>query len=111
MTYVYYIDGKKFTTDEYNVIPLFDVSSPDENTPAYENLETGQKLWCIKDGIWHRLSGPARTKSNGTYEFWLNDKYYETVKEWIKEHPNPDLYFHNIGVFTETDKILWFLQN
>jgi hypothetical protein len=111
MRYIYYVDGEKFITDSYDAILVSEISSPDENTPAYEVLETGQKLWCEKGWRWHRLTGPARICFNGRDEFWLNDKLYENIQEWLKEHPNPDLYFHNIGVFTETDKIIWYLQN
>jgi hypothetical protein len=111
MKYVYYIDGKKFTTDELSKIPWKEISPFDENTPAVENLKTGIKFWCEKGYIFHRLTGPVRIFSDGKYNFWLNNKYYDNVKEWIKDHPNPDLYFDAIGVFTETDKVLWFLQN
>jgi hypothetical protein len=110
MTYVYYIDGNKFTTDDYADIPMHDISSPDENTPAYENLLTGYKVWCEKGFSWHRLTGPAYIDANGFKEFWLNDKEYKNDEEWIKDHPNPDLYFDAIGL-TETDRVLWFLQN
>jgi hypothetical protein len=109
--YVYYIDGEKFTTKYYAKIPFMHVTSLNENTPAVENLKTGYKVWSKKGFIWHRLTGPARIFPDGKEQFWLNDKSYENVKEWIKDHPNPDLYFDAIGVFTETDKVLWFLQN
>jgi hypothetical protein len=109
---IYYIDGKKFTTnDKWATLSRYHLSSPDEQTPAYENLETGLKLWSLKGQICHRLTGPAIIRSDGSEEFHLNGFYYKNVKEWIKNHPNPDLYFHNIGIFTETDKVLWFLQN
>jgi hypothetical protein len=110
MKYIYYIDGKKFTTHN-GYIPWSKFSSPDENTPAWENLSTGFKLWCRRVRILHRLTGPAKIFPDGKKEFWLDEKHYQTIKEWINNHPNPDLYFHNIGVFTETDKVLWFLQN
>jgi hypothetical protein len=108
--YVYYIDSKQFTTENYNKIPWKEISSPDENTPALE-YPSRYKLWCKKRNICHRLAGPARIWSDGDKRFYLNGKYYNNIREWIKEHPNPDLYFHNIGVFTKTDKVLWFLQN
>jgi hypothetical protein len=108
---IYYVDGKKFVTKIYDDIPWLDISSPDENTPAYENKITGDRVWCMINLIRHRLTGPARMYSDGTEEFYLNGKCYENVKDWLKDHPNPNLYFHNIGVFTETDKVLWFLQN
>jgi hypothetical protein len=110
MRYIYYIDGQKFITNNHDEIPHYEFSSPNENTPAYENLKTGQKLWCLKGYRWHRLTGPALIHRTGC-DYWIEGEYYETVKEWLTDHPNPDLYFHNIGVFTETDKILWFLQN
>jgi hypothetical protein len=59
----------------------------------------------------HRLTGPARIWPDGFGEFYLNYNYYENVHDWLKDHPNPDLYFNAIGIKTETDKILWFLQN
>jgi hypothetical protein len=111
MTYVYYVDGEKFTGETLNDVPSFRVSSPDENTSAYENLETGYKVWSKKGWFIHRLTGPARIFPDGREYFYLNNIYYENVKDWLKDHPNPDLYFNNIGVFAETDKVLWFLQN
>jgi hypothetical protein len=107
--YIYYIDDKKFTSDQISDIPHFQISSPNEETPAYENLRTGRKIWCKKQFIRHRLIGPAII-DNGRDEFWLNDSYYENIREWIKDHPNPDLYFDAIGL-NETERILWFLQN
>jgi hypothetical protein len=111
MRYIYYVNGKKFTTDFYYRVPWGEVSSYSENTPAYEDTLTGEKLWCLKGIIYHRLTGPAFIRGDGSIEFYLNDKRYENVKEWINNHPNPDLYFNAIGVFTETDKILWYLKN
>jgi hypothetical protein len=111
MRYVYYIDGEKYITDYSNRIPLLEISSPNEQIPAFENLATGFRMWCLKGNIYHRLTGPARIWLDGRVWFCLNDKRYENVKEWIKDHPEPDLYFNAIGVFTETDKILWHLQN
>jgi hypothetical protein len=107
---VYYIDGEKFTTENINNIPLYEISSPDENTPALEYTISGNKLWCEKEKFWHRLTGPASIHRTGC-DYWIEGKYYETVKEWINNHPTPDLYFHKIGIFTETDKVLWYLQN
>jgi hypothetical protein len=63
-----------------------------------------------KGGKHHCLIGPARIFSTGDIWFYLNGRYYENIKEWIKDHPNPDLYFDAIGL-NATDKILWFLQN
>jgi hypothetical protein len=111
MTYVYYIDGEKFTTDGYDNIPFDNISSPDEETPAYEDLSDGFKAWCLKGRILHRLTGPAYILRNGIEQYFLNGKDYDNVHDWIKDHPNPDLYFNAIGIFTETDKVLWFLQN
>jgi hypothetical protein len=108
--YVYYIDGEQFKTKYYSKIPFINVSSLNENTPAYESLTDYYKEWCKKGRIWHRLTGPARIFSNGREEFYLNDKKYKTVKEWINDHPNLDLYFDALGM-NETDRVLWFLQN
>jgi hypothetical protein len=108
--FIYYIDGKKFIANDYDDIPWLKISSPDEQTPAFKGY-SGRIYWCKKGNILHRLMGPAKILSDGTEKFCLNGYYYKTVKEWIKDHPNPDLYFDAIGVFTETDKVLWFLQN
>jgi hypothetical protein len=110
MHIIYYVDGKQYKTDYYSNVPWEDISSPDENTPAIENLETGLKFWCKKQFFRHRLTGPARIRSDGKEEFYLNEKRYENIREWINDHPNPDLYFNALGM-TETDKVLWFLQN
>jgi hypothetical protein len=108
---VYYIDGEKFTTEDYTIVSKLDISSPNEEIPAFENLESGYKFWCLTNLCWHRLKGPAKFYSNGFKEFYLNGKCYENIREWIKDHPNPDLYFQSIGVITETDKVLWYLKN
>jgi hypothetical protein len=108
--FVYYIDGQKFAIHDYNKIPWMEISSPDEQTPAYENLLTGYKEWVEKGHRYHRLTGPARIHPDETVVFWLNDKYYENVNEWITEHPNPDLYFDVLGM-NETERVLWFLKN
>jgi hypothetical protein len=88
--YNYYIDGKKFTTDNWYDIPWDDISSPDEKTPTLEDLSDGYRSWCEIGRKFHRLTGPARTWSNGQREFWLNGIYYENVKNWLKDHPNQD---------------------
>jgi hypothetical protein len=88
--YIYYIDGKRFTTDDPRKIPLNDISAPDENTPAYQNINTGYKVWYKKGLILHRLNGPARIYFDGTKEFYLNGKYYKNIHKWLKEHPNQD---------------------
>jgi hypothetical protein len=108
---VYYVDGEKFTTENYDEISIRKISSPNENTPAWENLKTGEKLWMKKGFVRHRLTGPAEITSDGREEFWLYKKYYENVKDWINNHPNPDLYFNAIGILTETDIVLWDLKN
>jgi hypothetical protein len=110
MRYIYYIDDEKFTTDDKNEIPWEEISSPNEDTPAIQQLNSKYKLWCKKGFIGHRLTGVALIRTDGTEYFYLNDKRYENIKEWINNHPNPDLYFDALGM-TETDKVLWFLQN
>jgi hypothetical protein len=82
---VYYIDGEKFITDG-GEIPFYEISSPDDQMPAYENLLTGFKLWRGKDYRLHRLIGPALIDTGGNKEFWLNDKLYENIHYWLKEH-------------------------
>jgi hypothetical protein len=88
MKYIYYVDGKKFTTNDSDEINRYIISSPDENTPALENLSTGSKLWCKKGYIWHRLTGPAYIYHDKSEQFWLNDKRYVNVKKWLIDHPN-----------------------
>ncbi len=90
MKYIYYIDGEKFTNDNANEIPFREISSPNEQTPTFEDLETGHKFWCLKGWYWHRLTGPARIWPDGSYSFWLNDHAYKNVNDWLKEHPNQD---------------------
>jgi hypothetical protein len=78
--FIYYVDGKKFTTDNEDDIPWLDISSPDEEIPAYENLSNGFKSWCLKGDIWHRLIGPSEIFSDGAKWFCLNDKcYFENI--------------------------------
>jgi hypothetical protein len=109
--YIYYIDGKKFTTDDFHDIPIDDISSPDNQIPGYEDLLRNIKIWLEKGEIKHRLIGPAIIVTNKKEIYYINDKKYENVKEWIKDHPNPDLYFNANGIFTEIGKVLWFLKN
>jgi hypothetical protein len=110
MKYIYYIDGEKFTTNKRNKVPDY-ISSPDDNTPALVLTETGHKEWRNSYFKIHRLIGPAIIIPNIQKEYFcLNNKHYENVNEWLKDHPNPDLYFDALGM-TATDRILWFLQN
>jgi hypothetical protein len=90
MRYVYYVDGEKYTTDNYYEINFYGISSFDENTPAFEDLSTGEKGWCKKGYIIHRLTGPARILSDDIEYFYLNNKRYKKVNEWLNHHPNQD---------------------
>jgi hypothetical protein len=90
MKYIYYIDGKKFTTDEYVNIPFDIISSPDENTPAWEDLTDGEKGWCKKGYVLHRLIGPAKIWADSDKWFYLNGIHYTNIKDWLKAHPNQD---------------------
>jgi hypothetical protein len=90
MRCIYYIDGEKFTTDNYDDIMWDKISSLNEQTPAYEDLSTGEKLWYNKGLILHRLTGPTYFRADGSYAFWLNDKKYDNVEYWLKDHPNQD---------------------
>jgi hypothetical protein len=83
---IYYIDGKKYTTDDEKEISWNNISSPDENTPAAENLKTGENLWCLKGDKWHRLTGPAYIWVD--YAYGLNGKRYYNIHDWLKDHPN-----------------------
>ncbi len=89
MRYIYYIDGEKFTTDVYDEIPRWVISSFDDITPAFET-SSGFKVWCEKGHIRHRLTGPAVIYADETVQFWLSGYYYENVKDWLVKHPNQD---------------------
>jgi hypothetical protein len=109
--YVYYENGIQNKTNIlYNLRTYIKISSPDDNTPALEDLETGYKEWRNKHSYLHRLSGPARIWGDGFGEFYLNGKPYKNIQDWLNNHPNPDLYFDVINL-TETERVLWFLQN
>jgi hypothetical protein len=84
----YFVDGNEFTKKNYFEIPINKVSSPNENTPAFEYDDL--TYWCKKGNIWHRLTGPAYISSDGREDFYLNGKKYENVTDWLKEHPNQD---------------------
>jgi hypothetical protein len=88
MRYIYYVNGKKFTTDFYYRVPWGEVSSYSENTPAYEDTLTGEKLWCEIRDRWHRLTGPSYINEDGIKRFCLNGKHYKNVHDWLKDHPN-----------------------
>jgi hypothetical protein len=90
MKFIYYVDGEKFTTDVWDEIPWDEMSSLDENTPAWEDLTDGSKEWCKKGRIWHRLTGPALIDFDGTEYFWLNGKEYKNFQAWLNAHPNQD---------------------
>jgi hypothetical protein len=87
--FVYYIDGKKYITDNYRDIPYAIISSPNDDIPAFENLGTGNKIWMKKERKWHRLTGPAIIFTDDKW-FCLNDKKYANINDWFKEHPNQD---------------------
>jgi hypothetical protein len=108
--YVYYVNGEYFTTDNEEEIPWTKISSPDENSPAFEDTLTGEKIWCEKGYRCHRLTGPASIRFDGKEYFYINDRCYFDIQTWLKDHPNPDLYFDAIGL-NETERVLWFLQN
>jgi hypothetical protein len=90
---IYWIDNNRYSTNDYSSIPFDEISSPNEQTPAYENTLTGNKCWYNKGGIPHRLTGPAVIGSNKTYEFWLNGKLYHTVQDWLNAHPDQSVNF------------------
>jgi hypothetical protein len=92
--FIYYVDGEKFTSDNFHEIPWGEISSPDEQTPAYEDLLNGYRSWVKKGGDFHRLTGPARTWIEGDVQFWLNGIDYINVYDWLKEHPNKSEAFH-----------------
>ena len=87
---IYFIDNEKFTTINGNTVPLNEISSPDEQTPACEDTLTGEKIWCEKGRIWHRLIGPTLIRPDKTNYFFLKGTYYKNVKDWLKAHPNQD---------------------
>jgi hypothetical protein len=88
--FVYYIDGKKFTTENCDEIPFDDISSPNVNTPALKNSSNEYEVWCKKGYVWHRLLGPAAINSIGEKFYYLNGKRYNNIQDWLKEHPNQD---------------------
>jgi hypothetical protein len=111
MTLIYYIDGKKFIGNNYKDFEWKKISSLNEEIPALEDLKTGFKCWCLKGFIRYRLTGPAVIFPDNRIQYWLFRKHYSNnVNDWLKEHPNPDLYFDAIEM-NETDRILWYLQN
>ncbi len=111
MSYVYYIDGVKYLIENINKkIPWLRISSPDENTPALEDLSNGYKFFCEINEQIHRLTGPAEIYPDGNLLYGLNGRIFRNVNAWLKHHPNPELYFDVIGM-NETDRVLWFLQN
>jgi outer membrane protein assembly factor BamB len=88
---IYYIDGKKFIKSKNKKIPWDYISSPDEQTPAYEDTLTGEKIWCKKLRAYHRLTGPAEIFPDGKKYFYLNSVcYYNDIKYWLSFHPNQD---------------------
>jgi hypothetical protein len=90
MSYIYYIDGEKFTTVIPYIIPVFKISSPNENTPALENLSTGYKRWCEKGYILHRLNGPSIINPNKPYWFHIKNVRYKNIHDWLLNHPIQD---------------------
>ncbi len=90
MNYIYYINKKRFSIDDFNNIPHYDISSLDENTPAFENLTTDEKRWCLIGFKRHRLTGPAVIWPSGREDFYLNGLYYENIHDWLNAHPNQD---------------------
>jgi hypothetical protein len=89
MKYIYYIDGEKFTTNYPSEIIIYQISSPDESTPAYEK-ESRFKFWCKKGRIYHRLTGPAVIYTDDRVQFWLSGYYFNNIHSWLKDHPNQD---------------------
>jgi hypothetical protein len=93
MTYIYYIDNKKYITENYDSIPFLKISMPDEKTPAYFDTRKNIKLWCEKGLQMNYLKGPALVSNDYNF-FWLNNKnYFNNVTEWLKNHPNQDNVF------------------
>jgi hypothetical protein len=86
--FIYYVNRKKYTTDDEEDIPWHKVSSPNENKPAVEYILTGYKVWCKKRYFRHRLTGPAIIWPDGYLEYWLNWKKYKNIHDWLKDHPN-----------------------
>ncbi len=66
-------------------IPWLRISSPDDNTPALEDLSDGYKFWCLKGYVWHRLTGPAEIYPNGNLLYGLNGRIFRNIKGWIKK--------------------------
>lgn len=53
-----------------------------DDKPASYNV-LGDKFW-YKDGLLHRLTGPAVIYSNGLSEYWINGRRY-SLKTWVSD--------------------------
>lgn len=59
--------------------------SPDDYTPAWMEIETGNKEYWY-NGKLHCEWGPALTVFN---EFYLHGKFYgKNIEKYLKDHPN-----------------------
>jgi hypothetical protein len=91
MNFIYTTKEGIFETNDWTTIPLSNLHSFNDE-PSFEDLKNGYKEWKF-EGNWHRESGPAVIYSDGSYFFYLNDIYYENVKDWLKDNPNQDKAF------------------
>jgi hypothetical protein len=68
------------------LIPFL-IFSKSKNTPTFQ-FDNRNEYWSF--GKLSRLNGPAIEYHNGSKQWWLNDKRYDNVHDWLKDHPNQD---------------------
>jgi hypothetical protein len=89
--YTCYVDGEEINSNDINELPgIFELCSPDDETPALINRKLGFSLWCKKGWIWHRENGPAAMFVDGTKVYWYNHRQFRTIQDFLKHHPNQD---------------------
>lgn len=94
MKYRYTTKEGQIETNDFKQIPFHKLLSLNDE-PAFENLFSGYKGWFFEGNL-HRESGPAQYWSDGNYDFYLNDKKYENMNDWLKDNPNKEIEFQAI---------------
>jgi hypothetical protein len=84
---IYYTKHGKFETLDILDISFEDLHSVDDNTPSYYCDSSNDKCFS-QNGLFHRLNGPAQIFGNIQNRFWLNGIYYESIHDWLNDHPN-----------------------
>ncbi len=129
--FTYWTKNGKFETENWDSILFEELHSPNNDTPALID-QFGNKFYCC-NGVYHREKDlPALEYENGKKEWyyngnqhrlsgpWLDNeedtiyclygKSYYNINSWLKNHPDPDIYFDAIGM-NETERVLWYLKN